>query len=639
MLTLKDGRTELWQWDTGREVAVSEDCSQVHFGNKIQGRSIDVDVVDGVAKIPDVLLQTDGLLNVWAFIGTAENGYTKVSRIFVVNKRNRPADYVFTPTEQTSLGEILERLDDLESMQAPDAIKNAVEDYLEQNPIESPVQSVNGYTGNVKLTAEDVGAISQENLQEATNEALAQAKESGAFDGAPGEPGKDGQDGKAFIVTITESGGERTADKIPSEIYAAHNRGVPVLASLMEDGGIVIAYLVVATEDAAMFQVPNFMLGEEHMGVTVIIAGNDPADRSVSVVETAGGGGTVKTVNGVGPDENGNVEITIPDSGGNVAQGLTAEQISALDGMFKVCAFTKADVSAQYNAFKTAFGIEDSGEEDPDVPVIPPDEPDEPDIPEITLTSISATYSGGDVAVGTAVADLTGIVVTAHYSDGSTENVTGYTLSGEIAEGSNTVTVSYGGKTATITVTGVAESGGDEGGEENPVEPVYALASPLTTDGSSLVDTGYVLGDEDKDWTVVSDVSGNPGYGVASWCCGGKLGLWSTSEWSWRVGFSTFNTGGVSVQTGKVTNLKTVVTHKKGEETLTVYHISDSTFTSTVDSTNTYTNWRSKSGANTVTLGGQIDTDNRYWTGTLNDFKIYERVLTEDEIKAYMGVA
>jgi hypothetical protein len=40
--------------------------------------------------------------------------------------------------------------------------------------------------------------------------------------------------------------------------------------------------------------------------------------------------------------------------------------------------------------------------------------------------------------------------------------VTGYTLSGTIAEGSNTITVSYEGKTTTFTVTGTAESGGDE---------------------------------------------------------------------------------------------------------------------------------------------------------------------------------
>ena len=77
---------------------------------------------------------------------------------------------------------------------------------------------------------------------------------------------------------------------------------------------------------------------------------------------------------------------------------------------------------------------------------------------EAILSSISATYNGGDVTVGTAVDSLTGIVVTAHYSDGSSETVTGYTLIGEIVEGSNTITVSYGGKTTTITVNGVAES-------------------------------------------------------------------------------------------------------------------------------------------------------------------------------------
>ena len=51
---------------------------------------------------------------------------------------------------------------------------------------ESAVYSVNGRTGTVELTAKDVGAISQDDLQEATNEALAQAKASGEFDGPAG---------------------------------------------------------------------------------------------------------------------------------------------------------------------------------------------------------------------------------------------------------------------------------------------------------------------------------------------------------------------------------------------------------------------------------------------------------------------
>jgi hypothetical protein len=52
-------------------------------------------------------------------------------------------------------------------------------------------------------------------------------------------------------------------------------------------------------------------------------------------------------------------------------------------------------------------------------------------------------------------------VVTATYSDGSTAAVTGYTLSGEIAEGENIITVSYGGVTATFAVTGIAEESGE----------------------------------------------------------------------------------------------------------------------------------------------------------------------------------
>ena len=166
MLTLNDGRSELWQWDTNRKLTVDTECSQVHFSNKVFGRSVDVDVVDGIAVIPDILLQADKDLTAWAFAGTPENGYTKISKVFKVNRRNKPADYVFTPTDQTTLLELVERLDKVEESQDPDAIKNAVEDYLKQNPVEAPVQSVNGQMGEVKLTAEDVGAISKDDLQE-----------------------------------------------------------------------------------------------------------------------------------------------------------------------------------------------------------------------------------------------------------------------------------------------------------------------------------------------------------------------------------------------------------------------------------------------------------------------------------------
>lgn len=126
---------------------------------------------------------------------------------------------------------------------------------------------------------------------------------------------------------------------------------------------------------------------------------------------------------------------------------LTSDERSSLIAIVNaIGTFSVPNGQELMDAFNTAWGNSgDSGG----------------DTTEKTLTSISATYSGGSVPVGTAVSALTGIVVTAHYSDGSTATVTGYTLSGEIAEGENTVTVTYQGMTATFTVTGVAESGGE----------------------------------------------------------------------------------------------------------------------------------------------------------------------------------
>lgn len=95
------------------------------------------------------------------------------------------------------------------------------------------------------------------------------------------------------------------------------------------------------------------------------------------------------------------------------------------------------------------------GEDVPDTPT-DPEEPDPP-TPTRTLQSISATYTGGDVDVGTLATELTGITVTGHYNVAPlTQTVTGWTITGNVQEGNNVFTISYSGKTTTISVTGVA---------------------------------------------------------------------------------------------------------------------------------------------------------------------------------------
>lgn len=100
MISLNDGRTELFQWDTARKLTVDAECSQVHFSNNVYGNSIDINVIDGIADIPDILLQSDRDLHVWAYVGTPENGYTKIAKTFKVNHRNKPAGYIYTPPEK-----------------------------------------------------------------------------------------------------------------------------------------------------------------------------------------------------------------------------------------------------------------------------------------------------------------------------------------------------------------------------------------------------------------------------------------------------------------------------------------------------------------------------------------------------------
>jgi len=70
------------------------------------------------------------------------------------------------------------------------------------------------------------------------------------------------------------------------------------------------------------------------------------------------------------------------------------------------------------------------------------------------LSSITATYTQSGTVYDTDTLDSlkSDLVVTANYEDGTSATVSDYTLSGTLAEGTSTITVTYGGKTATFDV-------------------------------------------------------------------------------------------------------------------------------------------------------------------------------------------
>lgn len=74
----------------------------------------------------------------------------------------------------------------------------------------------------------------------------------------------------------------------------------------------------------------------------------------------------------------------------------------------------------------------------------------------VDLLSISAVFEQGETVIyDTDSLDVLKpmLTVTENYDNGTSKTVTGYALSGTLTEGTSTITVSYGGKTATFDVT------------------------------------------------------------------------------------------------------------------------------------------------------------------------------------------
>lgn len=195
---------ELWQWDLDRQIEVPEGVAEVHFGCCLGNDALVVAVEDGVATIPNKLLQRSLDIKVWYSDGRR----TMTEVVLDVNPRNKPADYLHV--EGVS----------------EEQIARAVEQYMEKHPVtveeSDPTVSewakqptkptytaseVGALPSNTTVPTktsqltDDVGFAKQKDLEgkldssklgEAVNEALAQAKESGEFNGKDGQDGQDG---------------------------------------------------------------------------------------------------------------------------------------------------------------------------------------------------------------------------------------------------------------------------------------------------------------------------------------------------------------------------------------------------------------------------------------------------------------
>lgn len=300
--------------------------------------------------------------------------------------------------------------------------------------------------------------------------------------------------------------------------------------------------------------------------------------------------------------------------------GLTTAQVNALDGLFKLAAYTE-DASDAYAAFKTAFGLSDSegGGETPDVP-------DEPD-----ATTYTVTNNLTNVANSNSDTTATGFYrATLSVADGYNINVIvtmgGVDVTADVYTEDGTILITN--VTGDIVITAVAVSS---------LVAAYILPEEVSWDGTdnTVYDTGYVMypdGDRTVTWCIelTTNISAWSGFSMVTAGANYGLGMNMGNNQAWNV---VAHNGSQQVHSisgdGQMVNKRIVATAKQGVTTYYAWILaSDAVKKHEVAA---YSNFPTAT-ATTVKLGATASS----LIGTVHDFRVYERTLTDAQIEAYL---
>lgn len=134
-LELSNGQEQFWQWDRNQKVKVPDGAGAVHFKVDAQN-AVKKAVVDGWAEVPDECFQSGDDLQLWTY----DTDHTIDGATVPVTPRQKPTNYTYTPTEIKEWEALDERIE-----------------ALEQGSTVVGVSSVNGKTGAVTVTADNIG--------------------------------------------------------------------------------------------------------------------------------------------------------------------------------------------------------------------------------------------------------------------------------------------------------------------------------------------------------------------------------------------------------------------------------------------------------------------------------------------------
>ena len=133
MFRIADGREHFYQWDLDRQVIVDDpSIVEVHFCNRTEDVSLVVAVVDGLANVPNILLQSSFDMRVFGYDGKA----TRYDAVFKVKAKTKPSDYVYTETEIKSYEYLENKIREIEEQGwSNEIVEKSVTEYMYQHPL------------------------------------------------------------------------------------------------------------------------------------------------------------------------------------------------------------------------------------------------------------------------------------------------------------------------------------------------------------------------------------------------------------------------------------------------------------------------------------------------------------------------
>ena len=232
MLTLNDGRKELYQWDTGRKATVGIECDVVHFANLKYGESLAVEVKIGEVAIPNKLLMSGEPIYCWAFVKDESGSYTKKEQTLAVTKRAKPSDYVYTETDVITVKTAVEKA--LEEAKASGEFKGEKGDTGATGPMGPQGEKGDtGAAGKDGANGKDGTSVTVSSVSESTEDGgnnvvtFSDGKTLTVKNGKTGATGATGADGTSVTVSsVSEStadGGENIVTFSDGKILTVKN--------------------------------------------------------------------------------------------------------------------------------------------------------------------------------------------------------------------------------------------------------------------------------------------------------------------------------------------------------------------------------------------------------------------------------